>query len=287
MKWQNGNFFDDSVAQKSCWVQFWGPKYMYYVTPKPILDIFWADRPRFNAKMSRQCPDAPFAVSGYAFDAFLANWRPIFQKENAWNTRFTKYRNTVGKYEKYKNGVCYPIVPSGDSCRYVIWWATVDWPRVNKQRNLGPTCQKSAKMCIFGAKNADFDPKIRISGPKSKTLCTTTMVCQYGNFFVSTVLHRRLLEGRRGQFWAQNTRILSLRSQFWTTFWANWPGFIDVSGYAFGGILANWRHIFQRVVLIILLSLLLYCAFLDQFKFFHFICFIFQISFQISKQNWP
>ena len=93
--------------------------------------------------------------------------------------------------------------------------------------------------------------------------------------------------GSRGQFLAQNTRILSLRSQFWTTFWANWPGFIDVSGYAFGGILANWRHIFQSVVLIILLSLLLYCAFLDQFKFFHFICFIFQISFQISKQNWP
>ena len=195
MKWQNGNFFDDSVAQKSCWVQFWGPKYMYYVTPKPILDIFWADRPRFNAKMSRQCPDAPFAVSGYAFDAFLANWRPIFQKENAWNTRFTKYRNTVGKYEKYKNGVCYAIVPSRDFWKCVIWGATVEWPRVNKERNLCPNCQKSAKMCIFGAKNADFDPKIRILGPKSKTLCTTTMVCQYGNFFVLTVLHRKLLRG--------------------------------------------------------------------------------------------
>ena len=143
--------------------------------------------------MSRQRPDAPFTVSGYAINAFLANWRPIFQKENARNTCFTKYRNTVGKYEKYKNRVCYPIVPSGDSCRYVIWWATVDWPRVNKQRNLGPTCQRSAKMCIFGAKNADFDPKIL--GPKSKTLCTTTMVCQYGNFFVLTVLHRKLLRG--------------------------------------------------------------------------------------------
>ena len=140
---------------------------------------------------------------------------------------------------------------------------------------------------LSAGKSGALYPKILILGPKSKTLCTTTMVCQYGNFFVSTVLHRRLLGGRRGQFWAQNTRILSLRSQFWTSFWANWPGFIDVSGYAFGAILANWRHIFQRVVLIILLSLLLYCAFLDQFKFFHFICFIFQISFQISKQNWP
>ena len=78
---------------------------------------------------------------------------------------------------------------------YVIWGATVEWPRVNKQRNLGPTCQKSAKMCIFGAKNADFDLKILILGPKSKTLCTTTMVCQYGNFFVLTVLHRKLLGG--------------------------------------------------------------------------------------------
>ena len=46
--------------------------------------------------------------------AILANWRPSLQKENARNTRFTKYRNTVGKYEKYKNGVCYAIVPSRD-----------------------------------------------------------------------------------------------------------------------------------------------------------------------------
>ena len=38
--------------------------------------------------------------------AILANWRPSLQKGNARNTHFTKYRNTVGKYEKYKNGVC-------------------------------------------------------------------------------------------------------------------------------------------------------------------------------------
>ena len=192
--------------------------------------------------------------------AILANWRPSLQKENARNTRFTKYRNTVWKYEKYKNGVCYAIVPSREFWKCVIWGATVEWPRVNKQRNLGPTCQKSAKMCIFGAKNADFDPKILILGPKSKTLCTTTMVCQYGNFFVLTVLHRKLLGGRRGQFWAQNTRIFSLRSQFRTFFWADRPGFngkmlrqrpdasVDVSGHAFGAFLADWRPIFQREI---------------------------------------
>ena len=89
-------------------------------------------------------------------------------------------------------------------------------------------------MCIFGAKNADFDPKIRILGPKSKTLCTTTMVCQYGNFFVLTVLHRKLLGGRRGQFWAQNTHIFSLRSQFRTFFGPTDP---DSMGKCRGNVL--------------------------------------------------
>ena len=133
-------------------------------------------------------------------------------------------------------------------------------PASTKSAIYAQIAKKSAKMCIFGAKNADFDPKILILGPKSKTLCTTTMVCQYGNFFVLTVLHRKLLGGRRGQFWAQNTHIFSLRSQFRTFFWANRPGFdgkmsrqrpdvsVDVSGHAFGAFLADWRPIFQREI---------------------------------------
>ena len=68
------------------------------------------------------------------------------------------------------------------------------------------------------------------------------------------------IEVHRGRFRAQNTCISSLLSQFRTFFWPHRPRFdgemsrqrpdasVDVSGYAFGAILADRWLVFQREI---------------------------------------
>ena len=97
--------------------------------------------------------------------AILANRRPSLQKENARNTRFTKCRNTVWKYEKFKNGVCYAIVPrflkvcdmAGNS------WVAPRQQTAQFRPNLpkiGQNVHFWGEKCRFWPQNSDFGTKI-------------------------------------------------------------------------------------------------------------------------------